>query len=502
MKLESEVVSPPNRVKAFKPLRILNPPQVIDMNYYEIMKKGFVLMGALPLLAPSSLGMQVSKVPIEPPAQIMHVEIPLLLAQTTYEGNPLVMDPDVDVLDSTVELTQLTGDGNVCVAAYSLTEDMASLNMDGGPLGYDCLDDDVITIEFDLEQDELAVPVGYVLGHEEVTEHESAFVPGFDVNGEHLVAMELAPYMALQNEESDNEAVHVDTATAGDTIAQVHYVNALRQLGNPEARTGGYSSLLFTLLEPLSGEELERAVDELSEYTIEETQHQILIARETEKDTYRLESGTTINHLIDIGFFTENNVVVTDERGVGTFNLDWFGFTARTIFMDTYVNTPLSQQYALRGDFSTYEGRGVLPLEQFGLNRNVSALLIPTGERAPDEARFPLGIPKVIPTNPPPTPQPTPPPLPTPEPTPEPPPTPVPTEKPKCNNGVGNGPDCLPPGLEKNGKGETHDNDDNTKNQPNEPGNPGNKGGAPSGKDNGGGGNGGGNGGGGGKKDN
>jgi hypothetical protein len=24
--------------------------------------------------------------------------------------------------------------------------------------------------------------------------------------------------------------------------------------------------------------------------------------------------------------------------------------------------------------------------------------------------------------------------------------------RPRCNNGVGNGPDCLPPGLEKNGK--------------------------------------------------
>jgi len=30
-----------------------------------------------------------------------------------------------------------------------------------------------------------------------------------------------------------------------------------------------------------------------------------------------------------------------------------------------------------------------------------------------------------------------------------------------CNNGVGNGPDCLPPGLEKNGKGGILDNDDN-----------------------------------------
>ena len=30
-----------------------------------------------------------------------------------------------------------------------------------------------------------------------------------------------------------------------------------------------------------------------------------------------------------------------------------------------------------------------------------------------------------------------------------------------CNNGVGNGPDCLPPGLERNGKGPILDNDDN-----------------------------------------
>lgn len=30
----------------------------------------------------------------------------------------------------------------------------------------------------------------------------------------------------------------------------------------------------------------------------------------------------------------------------------------------------------------------------------------------------------------------------------------------KCNNGVGNGPDCLPPGIEKNGK-TFLDNDDN-----------------------------------------
>jgi hypothetical protein len=29
-----------------------------------------------------------------------------------------------------------------------------------------------------------------------------------------------------------------------------------------------------------------------------------------------------------------------------------------------------------------------------------------------------------------------------------------------CNNGVGNGPDCLPPGLEQNGRGDL-DNDDN-----------------------------------------
>jgi len=42
-----------------------------------------------------------------------------------------------------------------------------------------------------------------------------------------------------------------------------------------------------------------------------------------------------------------------------------------------------------------------------------------------------------------------------------------------CNNGVGNGPDCLPPGLEKNGKGSILDNDDNG----GTPGNPQNKGG-------------------------
>ena len=42
-----------------------------------------------------------------------------------------------------------------------------------------------------------------------------------------------------------------------------------------------------------------------------------------------------------------------------------------------------------------------------------------------------------------------------------------------CNNGVGNGPDCLPPGLEKNGKGGFLDNDDNG----GTPGNPQNRGG-------------------------
>lgn len=41
-----------------------------------------------------------------------------------------------------------------------------------------------------------------------------------------------------------------------------------------------------------------------------------------------------------------------------------------------------------------------------------------------------------------------------------------------CNNGVGNGPDCLPPGLEKNGK-TFLDNDD----KGGVPGNPQNKGG-------------------------
>ena len=45
--------------------------------------------------------------------------------------------------------------------------------------------------------------------------------------------------------------------------------------------------------------------------------------------------------------------------------------------------------------------------------------------------------------------------------------------KTKGNNGVGNGPDCLPPGLEKNGKGGTLDNDDNG----GTPGNPQNQGG-------------------------
>jgi hypothetical protein len=42
-----------------------------------------------------------------------------------------------------------------------------------------------------------------------------------------------------------------------------------------------------------------------------------------------------------------------------------------------------------------------------------------------------------------------------------------------CNNGVGNGPDCLPPGLEKNGKGGILDNDDHG----GTPGNPQNRGG-------------------------
>ncbi|HUF71399.1 MAG TPA: hypothetical protein VMR74_00725 [Gammaproteobacteria bacterium] len=41
-----------------------------------------------------------------------------------------------------------------------------------------------------------------------------------------------------------------------------------------------------------------------------------------------------------------------------------------------------------------------------------------------------------------------------------------------CNNGVGNGPDCLPPGLEKNGK-DFLDNDDVY----GTPGNPQNRGG-------------------------
>lgn len=44
--------------------------------------------------------------------------------------------------------------------------------------------------------------------------------------------------------------------------------------------------------------------------------------------------------------------------------------------------------------------------------------------------------------------------------------------KQKCNNGVGNGSDCLPPGLQKNGK-DYLDNDDNG----GIPGNPQNKGG-------------------------
>ena len=34
-----------------------------------------------------------------------------------------------------------------------------------------------------------------------------------------------------------------------------------------------------------------------------------------------------------------------------------------------------------------------------------------------------------------------------------------PKDKYKCNNGVGNGPDCLPPGIDKNGK-DYLDNDD------------------------------------------
>jgi hypothetical protein len=42
----------------------------------------------------------------------------------------------------------------------------------------------------------------------------------------------------------------------------------------------------------------------------------------------------------------------------------------------------------------------------------------------------------------------------------------------KCNNGVGNGPDCKPPGLEKNGK-DYLDNDDKW----GTPGNPQNRGG-------------------------
>ncbi|MBK9132318.1 MAG: hypothetical protein IPM20_11870 [Gammaproteobacteria bacterium] len=44
--------------------------------------------------------------------------------------------------------------------------------------------------------------------------------------------------------------------------------------------------------------------------------------------------------------------------------------------------------------------------------------------------------------------------------------------KKKCNNGVGNGPDCLPPGIEKNGK-HYLDNDDKW----GKPGKPQNRGG-------------------------
>lgn len=47
-----------------------------------------------------------------------------------------------------------------------------------------------------------------------------------------------------------------------------------------------------------------------------------------------------------------------------------------------------------------------------------------------------------------------------------------PKDKYKCNNGVGNGPDCLPPGIDKNGK-HYLDNDDKW----GTPGNPQNRGG-------------------------
>ena len=46
-------------------------------------------------------------------------------------------------------------------------------------------------------------------------------------------------------------------------------------------------------------------------------------------------------------------------------------------------------------------------------------------------------------------------------------------KSPGCNNGVGNSDDCLPPGLEKNGKGSFLDND----NGMGSPGNPQNQGG-------------------------
>jgi hypothetical protein len=46
-------------------------------------------------------------------------------------------------------------------------------------------------------------------------------------------------------------------------------------------------------------------------------------------------------------------------------------------------------------------------------------------------------------------------------------------KSPGCNNGVGNGGDCLPPGLEQNGKGSLLDNDDVL----GTPGNPQNQGG-------------------------
>ncbi len=69
----------------------------------------------------------------------------------------------------------------------------------------------------------------------------------------------------------------------------------------------------------------------------------------------------------------------------------------------------------------------------------------------------------------------------TPEPSPTPTIEPTPTEEPSqpqnCNNGLGNGPDCPPPGHDKDGNGEADgpkgDNDDDDENRPcGEPGNP------------------------------